>query len=136
MYVCVLGTIKTFHFQHSNFHCYSLPPTSSPPSCLAIAAVPPQSPLSILSHPFPPNYCSPFIQQSFNPPVIALHLRTHPSLQSASLLSRIFGLFILAMVVYFLVSIVHSMAQRYAKRLDEQEVHQLLHPECHKEHVQ
>lgn len=26
MYVCVLGTIKTFHFQHSNFHCYSLPP--------------------------------------------------------------------------------------------------------------
>ena len=31
------------------------------------------------------------------------------------------------MIVYFVISIIHSMAQSFAKRRDEEEVHKLLH---------
>lgn len=43
-------------------------------------------------------------------------------LQPTSLLSKIFGTIVLLMIIYFLISIIHSMAQTFAKRRDEQEV--------------
>ena len=55
-------------------------------------------------------------------------------LQSASLLQKVFGYVILAMVVYFLISIVNSMAQNYAKRIDESAIHEQLHSERHRKH--
>lgn len=43
--------------------------------------------------------------------------------QESSVIQRLFGYFLLIMVVYFVLSIVHSMAQNYAKRRQEE-----LHP--------
>ena len=54
--------------------------------------------------------------------------------QSSSLLSWLFGQLLLIMIIYFILSIVNSMAQSFAKRRDEETVHQLLHPECHNTH--
>ena len=42
------------------------------------------------------------------------------------MLQFIFGQVLLAMVAYFVVSIVNSMAQQYAKRQDEEYLHKLL----------
>ena len=39
--------------------------------------------------------------------------------QDTSVLQFIFGQLLLAMIVYFVVSIINSMAQQYAKRQDE-----------------
>ena len=44
-------------------------------------------------------------------------------LQKTSLLSQVFSVVMLAMIVYFIISIIHSMAQNYAKRMDEDEIH-------------
>lgn len=40
------------------------------------------------------------------------------------------------MIIYFFISIIHSMAQRYAKRRDEEYIHHHLHPECRTPHWQ
>ena len=42
------------------------------------------------------------------------------------MLQFMFGHLLLAMVAYFIVSIVNSMAQTFAKRKDEEEIHSLL----------
>ena len=52
-------------------------------------------------------------------------------MQESSRIQMIFGYLLLAMIVYFVLSIVHSMAQRYAKRIQEMEIHTKLHPDCH-----
>ena len=39
--------------------------------------------------------------------------------QEPNILAWIFEKFVIAMIVYFLLSIINSMAQHYAKRLDE-----------------
>lgn len=48
--------------------------------------------------------------------------KCHYPVQPTSLLSKIFGSIVLLMIIYFLISIVHSMAQTFAKRRDEQEL--------------
>ena len=48
------------------------------------------------------------------------------SLQRTSLLSKLFGGLLLLMIIYFVISIVHSMAQTFAKRRDEEEIQTLL----------
>ena len=40
------------------------------------------------------------------------------------MLQFIFGQVLLAMIAYFVVSIINSMAQQYAKRQDENRLHQ------------
>ena len=47
------------------------------------------------------------------------------SLQESSRLQQVFGYLLFVMIIYFVLSIVNSMAQSYAKRLDEEEI-------CHK----
>ncbi len=44
-------------------------------------------------------------------------------LQESSLIQQLFGYLLLVMVVYFVLSIVHSMAQNYAKRTQERELY-------------
>lgn len=50
------------------------------------------------------------------------------------MLQWLFGYLILAMVIYFLLSIVNSMAQNYAKRNDESVIHDRLRPQYHRKH--
>jgi len=57
-----------------------------------------------------------------------------PFVQESSKLSWIFGYILLAMIAYFILSIINSMAQRFARRRDEEHIHHLLHPECKKTH--
>lgn len=42
--------------------------------------------------------------------------------QESSRLQQLFGYVLLLMICYFVISIVNSMAQSYAKRLDEEEL--------------
>jgi len=42
--------------------------------------------------------------------------------QDSSRLQQAFGYLLLIMIMYFILSIVNSMAQSYAKRLDEEEI--------------
>jgi membrane protein YqaA with SNARE-associated domain len=76
-------------------------------------------------------YIGPYVQAPFSDYLETQKLKLHrkassPHEMRISLLSKIFGGFMFLMIVYFLVSIVHSMAQNFARRRDEAEVQKLV----------
>ncbi|XP_064391584.1 vacuole membrane protein 1-like [Halichondria panicea] len=73
-------------------------------------------------------YAGPLIQAPFSEFLEKqkAHLHRKPGeelVQESSLIQQLFGYLLLVMVVYFVLSIVHSMAQNYAKRTQERELH-------------
>lgn len=80
-------------------------------------------------------YAGPVIQAPFSEFLEKqkAHLHRKPGeefVQESSRIQTLFGYLLLAMIVYFVLSLIHSMAQRYAKRLQELELHNKLHPDC------
>lgn len=76
-------------------------------------------------------YVGKYLKKPFNDYLAKQKLKLHRkpgshATQDTSMLQFMFGQLLLAMVAYFIVSIVNSMAQTFAKRKDEEEIHSLL----------
>ena len=61
--------------------------------------------------------------QVWNFCVVKLQVKDSACVQETSLLQQVIGYLLLVMVVYFLLSIVNSTAQSYAKRLNKEQDH-------------
>lgn len=76
-------------------------------------------------------YIGPYVQAPFkdylNNQKRKLHRQAGQEPDTSNLLSWVFGRLLLLMVLYFLLSIIHSMAQRFARRRDEDYIHRKLH---------